>query len=247
MLLGTIVNAVAILLGTLLGRLIPNMNVMMQRTVLQGLGLAVVGLGLQMTFKANDFLVIIISIVIGGVAGELLKLEDRLNGVGRWIEYQVDQKLGKRKDEKDKNSVATAFVTATLVYCIGAMAVVGSMDSGLRNDHTVLFTKSLLDGFSAIIFSSTLGFGVAFSAIAVFIYQSLMVIGSSFIVDVIGVSMVDRVVAAITGTGGLLIMAIGLNVMEIAKIRVANLIPALMAAVLIVVAKQWVNTYIQWL
>jgi uncharacterized membrane protein YqgA involved in biofilm formation len=240
-LLGTIVNAIAILLGTLLGRLIPNMSEKIQNSVLKALGLSIIGLGLQMAFKANDFLVIIVSMVIGTVLGEWWRLEDRLNGIGQWIEIQVDRKINKGTKKANHKSVATAFVTATLVYCIGAMAVVGSMDSGLRNDHTILYTKSLLDGFSAIIFSSTLGFGVAFSAIVVFVYQSIIVVASSFIVDIIGTSMVEKIVAAITGTGGLLIMAIGFNVMEITKIRVANLLPALLVAAAIILIKQWVS------
>lgn len=240
-LLGTIVNAIAILVGTLLGRLIPNMSASMQSSVLKGLSLAIIGLGLQMTFKANDFLVIIISMVIGTVLGEWMRLEDRLNDLGKWIEKTVEKVFSKGHQNGPKTSVATAFVTATLVYCIGAMAVVGSMDSGLRNNHTILYTKSLLDGFSAIIFSSTLGYGVAFSAFVVFIYQAAIAIASSFIVQFVGAEMVDQIVAAITSTGGLLIVAIGLNVMEVTKIKVANLLPALVAAAMIVVAKPYIT------
>jgi uncharacterized membrane protein YqgA involved in biofilm formation len=239
-LLGTIVNAIAILVGTVLGRLIPNMSSSMQSSVLKGLSLAIIGLGLQMTFKANDFLVIIVSMVIGTVLGEWWGLEDRLNQLGKWIENTVEKTFYRKNTEKPKSSVATAFVTATLVYCIGAMAVVGSMDSGLRNNHTILYTKSLLDGFSAIIFSSTLGYGVAFSAIVVFLYQAAITFASSFIVQFVGTELVDQIVAAITSTGGLLIVAIGLNVMEITKIKVANLLPSLIAAAVIVTAKPYI-------
>jgi uncharacterized membrane protein YqgA involved in biofilm formation len=237
--LGTIVNALAILAGTLLGILIPNMNEKIQKTVMQGLGLSVIGLGLQMTLKTNNFLIVILSIVIGGVIGEWMRLEDRLNQVGQWIERKVERRV-KSKGTEEKKSVAAAFVTTTLVYCIGAMAVLGSMDSGLRNDHTVLYTKSLLDGFSAIIFSSTLGYGVAFSAIAVLIYQSSIVIASSFILEFIGGDMINKIISALTATGGLLIMAIGLNVMELTRIRVANLLPALIIAAVMVVGYQWI-------
>jgi uncharacterized membrane protein YqgA involved in biofilm formation len=244
-LLGTIVNALAIILGVMLGMLIPNMNEKIQKTVLQGLSLAVIALGIQMTFSMDNPLIVILSIVIGGVIGELFKLEDRLNQVGGWIELKANQTFAKRNGNTASLSVARAFVTTTLVYCIGAMAVVGSMDSGLRNDHTVLYTKSLLDGFSAIIFTSTLGYGVVFSAVAVFIYQSILTISSSYIVAFISEGMVDQIIAAITGTGGLLIVAIGLNVMEVTKIRVANLLPSLIVASMMVVIYEYINPFLK--
>lgn len=244
-LLGTIVNALAIVFGVLLGMLIPNMSEKIQKTVLQGLSLAVLVLGIQMTFAMDNPLIIILSIVLGGVLGEWLKLEDRLNHLGKWVELKANQSIAKKGGFIPQQSVAAAFVTTTLVYCVGAMAVVGSMDSGLRNDHTVLYTKSLLDGFSAIIFTSTLGYGVIFSAIAVFLYQSLITISSSYIVAFISEGMVEQIIAAITGTGGLLIMAIGLNVMEVTKIRVANLLPSLLVAALMVVIYDLIKPFME--
>lgn len=244
-LLGTIVNAGAILLGTLLGVLLPNLNAKIQQTVMQALSLSVIALGLQMAFKADNFLIVIISIVVGGIIGEWLQLDEWLQRLGKWIEHKVNRKTGLLNSSPiaetngSKKSVATAFVTTTLVYCIGAMAVLGAMDSGLRNDHTVLYTKSLLDGFSAIIFSSTLGYGVAFSAVVVFVYQGAIAIASSYIIELIGEDLVGIIINAITGTGGLLIAAIGFNVMELTKIRVANLLPGLLVAAVLVVVVRW--------
>lgn len=229
-LLGTIVNALAILIGTLLGRLLPNMKEATQKTVMQGLGLAVIVLGIQMTFAEKNLLIVILSVVIGAVLGEWVELDYKLNRLGLWIERKIEGKQQKKKETTlvPTPTVATAFVTATLVYCIGALAVIGAMDSGLRDDHTVLFTKSVLDGFSAIIFSSTLGYGVAFSAVAVFLYQGSIAVASTWIYELIGKGLMDLIISGMTATGGLLILAIGLNILEITKIRVANLLPSLL-------------------
>ncbi len=232
-LLGTLVNAGAIILGALLGRMLSGIPEGMRQTVMQGIGLAVVLLGLKMSFQTSNFLLMIFSIVLGAVIGEAMRIEHRLNQVGLWLE----RRLGGAK----QGSIATGFVTATLVYCIGAMAVLGAMDSGLRGNHDILYTKAMLDGFSSIIFSSTLGIGVAFSAVPVFLYQGLIALLSTQIYALVSKSMLDAILNEVTATGGLMIVAIGLNILELRKINVANLLPALGIAAIGVPLVGWIT------
>ncbi|GED34604.1 DUF554 domain-containing protein [Brevibacillus centrosporus] len=234
-LLGTLVNALAIVVGALLGRLLTRIPDSIRKTVMQGIGLAVVLLGIQMSLGTDNFLLMIVSIVVGSIFGELIGIEKTLNRLGKWLE----KKVGGGKE----GGIATGFVTATLVYCIGAMAVLGAMDSGLRNNHDILYTKALLDGFSAIIFTSALGIGVLFSAVPVFIYQGLIALLSTQIYNVVSRTMLDAMLAEITAVGGLMIIAIGINILEITKINVANMLPALVIAALGVPIVEWLSKF----
>ncbi len=232
-LLGTLVNVIAIIIGSLVGRFLSRIPEGIRHTVMQGLGLAVILLGLTMSFQSKNFLLLIFSLILGSVLGELLKIDDRLNQVGRFLE----KKVGGKK----QGSIATGFVTATLVYCIGAMAVLGAMDSGLRGNHDILYTKSLLDGFSAIIFTSTLGIGVVFSIVPVFFYQGAIALLSTQIYHVVSQSVLDSILVEVTGVGGLLIAAIGINILEIKQIKVANMLPALVVAAFGVPLVAWLT------
>jgi len=220
-LLGTIVNAVAIIAGALLGSLLSGIKENMRVTVMQGISLAVFILGIQMGMASKNFLLVIFSLVAGSILGEWWKIEEKLQTLGRWLESRVGGK------GRGRGSISTAFVTATLVYCVGAMAILGSLDSGLRNDHQVLFTKAMLDGFSAIIFASALGIGVIFSAVPVFLYQGAIALSASYINELVDKEMLLIIVNEITATGGIMIMAIAINLLELKRIRVANMLPAL--------------------
>lgn len=232
-LLGTLVNAAAIVVGALLGRLLSRIPDSIRRTVMQGIGLAVILLGIKMSLGTNNFLLLIVSIVVGSMVGEWIGVEKGLNRLGKWLE----RKVGGGKE----GGIATGFVTATLVYCIGAMGVLGALDSGLRNNHDILYTKALLDGFSAIIFTSTLGIGVMFSAVPVFVYQGLIALLSTQIYHVVSQSTLDAILVELTAVGGLMIMGIGINILEIKKINVANMLPALMIAAAGVPVVAWLT------
>jgi uncharacterized protein len=225
-LLGTIVNGVCIAIGALLGKVFHRIPEQVKTTVMSGIGLAVTLLGIQMGLKGEQFLVVIFSLVLGGVLGELWKLEDKLNELGYWLE----RKLGANQ----KGNVAKGFVTATLLFVIGAMAIVGALDSGLRGDHQVLYTKSIIDGFTSIILTTTLGIGVIFSTIPVMIYQGTIALLATQIERWIPNALLESFIAESTATGGILIIAIGLNMLGIAKIRVANLLPSILVAAVLV-------------
>lgn len=218
-LLGTLVNGTAIIAGALLGIVFQRIPEKMKQTIMQGLGLSVFIIGATMALKAgSDITWVILSLVMGAVVGELLRIEQGLEAIGKFAESKL-KKIG-------QGNIAEAFVFTTLIYCVGAMAIVGSLESGLKHDHSVLFTKSILDGFSAIIFSSTMGIGVVLSSIPVVLYQGTIALSAEWMRNVLQ----DPVINVMSATGGVLIMGIALNILEIKRINVGNLLPAIFIA-----------------
>lgn len=226
-LFGTIVNALLIIIGAIIGRFLHNIPERMKETVMYGIGLAVAVIGIQMTFESTQILIVIISIVLGAVLGEWMDLDTKVNNLGHWIESKMPV-------SKEGPGIAQGFVTATLIFVVGSMAIIGAIDSGLRNDHDVLIMKGIIDGFTSIILSSTLGIGVAFSAFVVFIYQGIITLFSTQISKFVPDELLQIFIAEMTATGGLMILAIGLNLIGLTKIRVANLIPGIFVVGVIV-------------
>lgn len=219
-LIGTIVNGVLIVAGSLLGKLFHRIPEGMKVTVMYAIGLSVMVLGLQMGLKSENFLIVILSLVIGAAFGELLKLEDKLNELGQWLE----RKIGTKR----KVSISEGFVTATLIFVIGAMAIIGALDSGIRGDHAVLYTKSIIDGFTSLILTTTLGIGVLFSAIPVVLYEGTIALFATQITHFVPQALMDKFITEMTSTGGIMIFAIGLNLTGIVKIKVANFLPGIL-------------------
>jgi uncharacterized membrane protein YqgA involved in biofilm formation len=231
---GTIVNALAIIAGGLIGLLfsrgIPEHY---KVTILNGVGLSVVLIGIKSALIAGNLLVVIISIVIGSLCGELSRIENRLEQLGDYLEKKVAKKGGSEAE----GTFAKGFVTASLVFCVGSMAIVGSLESGLTGNHQTLFAKSVLDGVTSIIFASTMGIGVMFSAVAVFLYQGAITLTAAFMKSF----LVDATIQEMTSVGGLLIMAIGLNMLGITRIRVGNMLPAIFMPLLYFAFRQWLS------
>lgn len=225
-LLGTLVNGLLIIIGTLLGKLLHRIPENMKGTVMHAIGLAVMVLGLQMGFKSGNFLVVILSLVFGTVIGEYFALEDKLNKLGDWLESKIGS--------KGQGSISQGFVTATLIFVIGAMAIIGALDSGIRGDHSVLYTKSIIDGFTSLILTTTLGIGVLFSAFPVMLYEGLIALFATQIDRFVPQLLMDSFIKEMTATGGIMIFAIGLNLTGITKIRVANLLPGIVVTGVIV-------------
>ncbi len=216
--LGTIANTLAIIAGSLLGLLFSKgIADNYKEIILSGVGLSVVLIGMKSALVSNDLMVVIFSVVIGALLGEALKIETRLQTVGNFLERKVAAK------SSDTKSFARGFVTASLVFCVGSMAIVGSLESGLTGNHQTLFAKSVLDGVTSVIFASTMGIGVIFSALAVFLYQGAITLTAGLMKDL----LVPETISQMTSVGGLLIMAIGLNMLKITTIRVGNLLPAI--------------------
>ncbi len=218
--LGTLVNALAIIGGSLAGVLfskgIPENY---KEIVLNGVALSVILIGLKSAFVSENLLIVIISIVLGSILGELLKIEEKLEYLGAFLE----KKAASRSPNGDSGTFAKGFVTASLVFCVGSMAIVGALESGLTGNHQTLYAKAVLDGITSIIFASTMGLGVMFSSIAVLLYQGTITLSAAFMKTY----LVAETVQHMTSVGGLLIVAIGLNMLGLTKIRVGNMIPAI--------------------
>lgn len=215
--LGTVVNALAIVAGSLLGLLFrKGFADNYKEIILSGVGLAVVLIGMKSALVSDDLMVVIFSIILGAILGEAMRIERRLEQFGSFLEKRVSA-------PGSSNSFAKGFVTASLVFCVGSMAIVGSLESGLTGNHQTLFAKSVLDGVTSIVFASAMGAGVLFSAFAVFLYQGLITMTAYSMKSL----LVPETIAQMSSIGGLLIMAIGFNMLNITKIRVGNLIPAI--------------------
>lgn len=223
---GTIINAAAIIAGSLVGVFLrKGLPEPVKKTVMQGLGLSVLLIGAQMSLKTQNVLLVVISLVVGGVIGEVIDIEKRLASLGAFLEKKVGGGGGK---------VSRAFVTASLIYCVGAMAILGSIEDGLTGNPSTLYAKSMLDGISAIIFSSTMGFGVIFSAVPVFLYQGSITIAADWLKHL----FTDGLIRELTATGGLLIAGIGINLLEIKEIKVGNLLPSIVVVSVLAWAAQ---------
>ncbi|MCR1953646.1 DUF554 domain-containing protein [Clostridioides mangenotii] len=215
--LGTIVNSLAIAIGCLVGLVIKKgIPDRVSKTIMSGLALCVIYIGIEGSLKGENTLITVVCIAVGGLIGEIIDIDNKINKLGDFLQNKLS------KDKDSETSIAKGFVTTSLIYCVGAMAIVGALESGLTGNHQTLFTKALLDGISAIIFTTTLGIGVIFSSVAVFLYQGLITIGASILATLLS----DAVVTALTAVGSLLIIGIGLNLLEVTKIKVANLLPA---------------------
>ena len=217
---GTFVNFLAIIIGSVLGLFFKNrMSEAIQLMIMQGISLVVILIGMQMALQTDNLLTVIFSLVLGGIIGETINIEKMLNKLG--------QKLQKGF-KKGKDLFVQGFVQASLVFCVGAMAIMGAIQDGVNNDPTILYNKSILDGIASVAFSATFGIGVIFSAIPVLVYQGGITLFASWAERFLNQAMITEM----TATGGLLILALGLNMLGIAKIRVGNLLPALLLAVI---------------
>lgn len=227
--LGVIVNSIAIIAGGIVG-LIINKGIpeRLNKTIMDGIALVVMYMGISGALKGDNALYVIISICVVGFIGELIDLDKLLNKLGEYI----DEKLTKKNKEdkyNEKNSLSRGFVSASLLYCVGAMAVVGAIQSGLSSDYSTLFAKSILDGVSSIFFAASLGMGVILSSVAVFLYEGIIALGAGGISSILS----DIVVTYMTCVGSLLIFALGLNMLNISNIKVANLLPSMFIPIIL--------------
>ncbi|MDI7743363.1 DUF554 domain-containing protein [Lysinibacillus fusiformis] len=227
-LLGSIINCLLIIIGATIGRIFKGIPEKMKTTVLSIIGLAVAALGIQMSMETTNFVIVIISLVVGAVIGEWLDLDMQLFRFGKWIETKIG-------NQASESSVAEGFINATLFFVIGSMGILGALDSGIRNDHSVLITKGIIDGFTAIVLSSTLGIGVMIAAIPVSLYQGTITLLAGLISKYIPEDLLNLFILEMTATGGIMILAIGLNIAGLTKIRVANLLPSIVVVGIIVI------------
>lgn len=222
---GTIVNVVAVLVGSGIGLAVGNrLPERLQRIITTGLGLSVLLIGVQMALKVQNMLVVIASMVLGGLIGEFLGIEAGLERAGEWL---------KARARTGSGTFVTGYVTASLVFCVGPMTIVGSIQEGMSGNAEIIYMKSMLDGAASIAFASSLGVGVSFAAITVLVLQgALTLLGKQ-----LAFLLRPEILNELTATGGLLILAIGLLLLEVKRLRVANFLPALVVTVLLTAAR----------
>lgn len=212
--LGTIVNSLAIVVGGLIGFFFKNIiPARLSDSLLKASAMAVLLVGIKLSLVGENLTLLIVSLILGTLIGELVNIEGMLDKLGQFVESKF-----KNKD----SNITQGFVSCTLVYCVGSMAIVGSIQSGLTGNHEILFSKAVLDGIISITMAVTMGIGVVLSSVSVFVYQGSITMLAKFLQSVLS----DVVVSEMTAIGGVLIMAIALNFLEIKRIKVGNMIPA---------------------
>jgi len=224
---GTLLNIAAVLIGGVIGLVfgarIPDK---LKQTVVAGMGLFVGAMGLQMFLKTENPLIVLGSLLIGTLLGEWWRIEDGLQNFGKFLEQRFS-----KEGETDSNKFVRGFLTASLLFCVGPLTILGSIQDGLTGDYNLLAVKSVLDGFASLAFSSTLGVGVMFSTIIILIYQGGVSLLAAQLNAIVTASMMNE----LTATGGVILLGLALsNLLEIKKIRVGNMLPGLAVAPLIV-------------
>lgn len=229
---GTLLNVATVLIGTLIGRLLgARVPPRAQATLTDGLGLFTIVFGMAMSLRilsdpgarAGDELAVLGAVLLGGAIGEVLRLQDGLEAVGAWFQRRLAR-------EGRPSRIAEAFITASLVFCVGPLTILGSLENGLTGDVRLLALKSLLDGVAAIAFSAALGWGVALSAITILLVQGTIA-GAAFLLRDV---MDPATILAVTAAGGVILIGVGLRLMELRPVRVASFLPALLLAPLLI-------------
>ena len=225
---GTFINIAAILIGGAIGLIFgARIPEKFKSTVIAGMGLFTMAMGLQMFLKSNNQLIVLGALIIGALLGEWIGIEDMLQAFGQSLE----KRFSREAEMGSGSRFVRGFMVSSLLFCIGPMAILGSIQDGLTGDYNLLAVKSTLDGFAAIAFASTLGVGVMFSSLIILIYQG----GISLLAGQLNAIVTDPMMAEMTATGGVILIGVALsNLLEIKKIRVGNFLPALAVAPLIV-------------
>ncbi len=221
--IGTTINVTAVLAGSVVGTAVGNrLPERVRTTVLQGLGIITSVIGLQMALQTKNILIVLGAVLAGGVVGEMLRISDALDRLGIFLQSLMSR--------GGTSSFSEGFVTASLLFCIGPMAILGSIQDGLSGDYQLLAVKSTLDGFAAIAFSASLGWGVGCSAASVLVFQG----GITLLAGVLEKLLNDTMIIEMTATGGIIIVGIGIKLLNIKEIRLASFLPSLALAPVLV-------------
>lgn len=225
---GTFINVAAILIGGTIGLLFGSrIPEAFKNTVIAGMGIFTAAMGMGMFLESENQLIVLGALIIGALVGEWIGIEDKLQALGQTLE----KRFSRESETGSSSKFVRGFMVSSLLFCIGPIAIIGSIQDGLSGDYNLLAVKSTLDGFASIAFASTLGVGVLFSSVIILIYQG----GVSLLANQLNAIVTDPMMAEMTATGGILLIGVAVsNLLEIKKIRVGNFLPALVAAPLIV-------------
>lgn len=236
--LAVFVNCVAVIAGSIVGCLFAKkISSSLSEIVMTGAGVITLVLGIQMAFKYESIICLTLTVFLGGILGTAMDIDGAVLKLGQKLEHLVYK--GKKPDdegEDGKKNFAYAFLNSSVLFCVGAMSILGSFKAGIDHDYTIIFTKSILDGFMAIVFAASMGIGTIFSSISIFAYQGLLTLLSSFIAPYID----DLMLTELTACGGAMIMMIGLNLLSLKKIKTANFLPGLIFVVIYVIIQRYV-------
>ena len=230
--IATVVNAVLVLVGSLLGLLFRNrISTRFSTVVTHALGLCVMGIGISSIVGSENTLCAIVCMVVGTLAGEALRIEDRLDGAGELLRARLQKNGG------GPSRFTEGFVTASILYCVGSMAVMGAMEAGINGDYSILISKGVIDGVTSISFAAAMGVGVAFSILPLVIYQGAL----TLIFAAAGQGMDPAVVTEMSAVGGIVILGIGINMLGLApaKLKVGNMLPAIFLPLAYIPVEQW--------
>ena len=232
--IATIINALAVLIGSLVGLFFKGkIQDQYEKTVFTALGVFTLILGITMAQEPCNALYIVFSLVLGGLLGTWMQIEGRILKLGEWMKKKLPGSMG-------QGQFAMGFLDATVLFCVGAMTIIGSFKAGIEKDYQLLLVKSVMDGSVAILFAAVMGWGgVAFSAISILIVQGSLTLMSTAVAPYVQQSMID----AVSAVGGLLIMMIGINLLKLKKIPIANFTPALVLIILFQIADTWLSRF----
>lgn len=219
--IGTLVNTLAVIAGSTLGLLLQSRFPSKIREIsFQGIGLCTLLIGMQMALQVQNILVLIFSILIGGAVGEGLRLHDRFINWGDTLKKRVN--IGGEK-------FTEGLITAFLLFCVGSLTIVGALEEGLNNDPSLIYTKSMLDGFSSMVLASAYGWGVLFAALPLLLFQSAITLSAGWLQPYLSEMVIDQ----LSATGGVIILGLGINLLEIKALRISNMLPALLLVILL--------------
>lgn len=233
--LAVFVNCIAVIIGSIIGIVFAKKISSNMSTVIQdAAGIITIVLGLQMAFQFQNVIYLSLSLFLGGITGTAIDLDGKILGIGNKLEKLLYKKNKDNLNDDVKNkSFGYAFLNASCLFCVGAMSILGSFEAGINGNNTIIFTKSILDGFMAITFAASMGIGTLFSFIAIFVYQGTLTLLSTFLQPY----ATEQMLAEITGCGGAMIAMIGINLLGLKKIKTANYLPGILFVILFVLCE----------
>jgi len=241
--IATIVNALAVIIGTVIGRLSgQRIGAQFRHTVFSGIGVVSLLLGISMALQSQRTLYLVLSLVVGGLIGAALRVEDRIYTFGEWLKARFHVG-GDRPDENlttEQHGFAEGFLVASVLFCVGALTILGSFQAGVERDYSLLFTKSVMDGFMAILLTTAYGIGVGFSAIPILVYQG----GLTLLAGVLAPFVSPLLLSEISGVGGAMVVMIGINLLELRTIKTGDFLPGIVLVVLFVLADPFLESLI---
>lgn len=234
--IATFINAAAVILGTIIGLLLKKgIDEALKRAVFTAVGVITLIIGMSMAFETQRFLYLALSLVVGGLAGTALRIEDGIFRIGEMLKHRfTGNTVGSHE------GFAEGFLSASVLFCVGALTIIGAFQAGVDQNYELLLTKSVMDGFMAILFTAAYGVGVGFAALSILVYQGGLTLLSGLLRPLIS----ELLLSEIGAVGGAMVLMIGLNLLDLRKVRTADFLPALVVIVFFVMLDPWIGSFV---